>query len=288
MGLMRRVESRLEKSMGAAPQNTPPNAPKSGRSKKEPPFVQPGELASALVEEMEERKKSASGRALVCNSYTVYLRPRDYDHLAEDIEEVEDKLYGKLEKHIGKKRYSMAGELSIVLVQDPELPPGKFGVRAEFADSPQPVDQAVPAAPAAEPYLPEAVDPVGATFMPVLDPSVEAEALAAPAIETPAARAEAKDVIVVRSGSRVRDFAQNRVVIGRGRDTDFRLDDPNVSRRHASLYVDHGILMVQDLESTNGTMVNGYPVTKTVLRPSDVLVIGDCRITAEARLSDEA
>jgi len=38
-----------------------------------------------------------------------------------------------------------------------------------------------------------------------------------------------------------------------------------------------------DLGSTNGTMVNGYPVSSTVVRPGDVIVIGDCRITVEAR-----
>jgi len=41
--------------------------------------------------------------------------------------------------------------------------------------------------------------------------------------------------------------------------------------------------MIEDLGSTNGTMVNGYPVTTTVVRPGDVVVIGDCRITVEAR-----
>jgi pSer/pThr/pTyr-binding forkhead associated (FHA) protein len=81
----------------------------------------------------------------------------------------------------------------------------------------------------------------------------------------------------------MREFNQGRVVVGRARDADFRVDDPNVSRRHAAFFWEDGRIMVQDLESTNGTMVNGYPVSTTVLRPSDVVVIGDCRITVETR-----
>jgi pSer/pThr/pTyr-binding forkhead associated (FHA) protein len=61
------------------------------------------------------------------------------------------------------------------------------------------------------------------------------------------------------------------------------VDDPNVSRRHAAIYWAEGRVVVEDLGSTNGTMVNGYPVTNTVLRPNDVVAIGDCRITVETR-----
>ena len=61
------------------------------------------------------------------------------------------------------------------------------------------------------------------------------------------------------------------MILGRGKDADFRVDDPNVSRRHAAIYWNDGRLMVEDLGSTNGTMVNGYPVTSTVLRPKDVV-----------------
>ena len=41
--------------------------------------------------------------------------------------------------------------------------------------------------------------------------------------------------------------------------------------------------MIEDLGSTNGTMVNGYPISSTVLPPGDVIVVGDCRITVETR-----
>ncbi len=73
------------------------------------------------------------------------------------------------------------------------------------------------------------------------------------------------------------------MIVGRGRDVDFRVEDPNVSRRHAVIFWAEGRVMIEDLGSTNGTMVNGYPISTTVVRPGDVIAIGDCRITVEPR-----
>jgi pSer/pThr/pTyr-binding forkhead associated (FHA) protein len=73
------------------------------------------------------------------------------------------------------------------------------------------------------------------------------------------------------------------VVLGRGKEADLRIDDPNVSRKHAAVYWNNGRLMLDDLGSTNGTLVNGYPVTSTVLRPGDVVALGDSRLTVDSK-----
>ncbi len=93
----------------------------------------------------------------------------------------------------------------------------------------------------------------------------------------------ARQTIVLRAGNREREFTQGRVIIGRSRDVDFRIDDPNVSRRHAAVFWSEGRIVVEDLDSTNGTMVNGYPVSSTAIRTGDKIVIGDCHITVETR-----
>jgi hypothetical protein len=93
----------------------------------------------------------------------------------------------------------------------------------------------------------------------------------------------ARETIVIRSGNRVREFSQGRVIIGRAREADFRIDNPDVSRRHAALYWSNGKIVLEDLGSTNGTMVNGYPISNTVISPNDVVVIGDCRMNVDAR-----
>jgi hypothetical protein len=93
----------------------------------------------------------------------------------------------------------------------------------------------------------------------------------------------AGEAIVLRVNGQVHDFPQGKVVIGRSHDVDLRIDHADVSRRHALIYWSEGSIVVKDLGSTNGTMVNGYPIDSTVVRPTDSIRIGNSNITAEPR-----
>jgi pSer/pThr/pTyr-binding forkhead associated (FHA) protein len=66
----------------------------------------------------------------------------------------------------------------------------------------------------------------------------------------------------------------SRFVIGRSRDADLMLDDPNVSRRHAELRRQEGAWVVADLASTNGVKVNGRRVAEQALNPGDEITVG--------------
>ncbi len=66
----------------------------------------------------------------------------------------------------------------------------------------------------------------------------------------------------------------NRILIGRSRDADLTLDDPNVSRRHAELRREGGAWIVADLGSTNGVKVNGHRVHEQPLAPGDEITLG--------------
>jgi FHA domain len=68
---------------------------------------------------------------------------------------------------------------------------------------------------------------------------------------------------------------QGELLIGRHHDCDVVLLDPAVSRRHARLFFRDGTWVLQDLVSTNGTIVNGDRVGRCELRPGDHLVLGD-------------
>ena len=64
------------------------------------------------------------------------------------------------------------------------------------------------------------------------------------------------------------------VVLGRGQDADIRLDDELVSRRHCALTFDGVDVTVKDLGSTNGTFVDGSPVSDSKLEDHNRLQIG--------------
>ncbi|HXK26485.1 MAG TPA: DUF4388 domain-containing protein [Myxococcota bacterium] len=71
---------------------------------------------------------------------------------------------------------------------------------------------------------------------------------------------------------------EGSVIIGRSREADLRLADPDTSRRHAKIVCESGRFTVQDLVSTNGTWVNGARVDEHVLKPGDRLEIGSQEI----------
>ena len=69
--------------------------------------------------------------------------------------------------------------------------------------------------------------------------------------------------------------AQEQLLIGRHPSCDVIVPAATVSRRHAQLTFRDGGWTVQDLESTNGTRVNGQPVGRCRLRPGDQLRLAD-------------
>jgi hypothetical protein len=69
--------------------------------------------------------------------------------------------------------------------------------------------------------------------------------------------------------------AADELLLGRDRSCAVVLDDPTVSRRHAHLRYRDGAWIVRDLGSTNGTTVNGASVTRSQLRPGDLVAFGD-------------
>jgi hypothetical protein len=66
----------------------------------------------------------------------------------------------------------------------------------------------------------------------------------------------------------------DQLLVGRSRASDVVLSDPEVSRRHAQLRFRDGKWILEDLQSRNGTTVNGVRVGRCELRPGDRLVIG--------------
>ena len=70
------------------------------------------------------------------------------------------------------------------------------------------------------------------------------------------------------------DAGPRTYLIGRSRSCDIVLPDPAVSRRHALLSVRGDRCSIRNLASTNGTQVNGRPVSTAVLHAGDVVWFG--------------
>jgi pSer/pThr/pTyr-binding forkhead associated (FHA) protein len=70
--------------------------------------------------------------------------------------------------------------------------------------------------------------------------------------------------------------------IGRAADNDIRIDDHTVSGHHAKIVTFFNASYIEDLDSTNGTFVNGQRVTKRTLNPNDVIQVGHHRLMIES------
>jgi len=68
------------------------------------------------------------------------------------------------------------------------------------------------------------------------------------------------------------------LVVGRGRSADLVLAEPTISRSHAAIGFDAQGFFVQDLGSTNGTMVNGGKAERTLLKDGDVIQMGKLKL----------
>lgn len=306
MGLMRRAESRIERTFEGM----------FGRRSKA--YVHPPDLAAKLVKEMESTKRVSVSHTYVGNVYTVFLCSEDRRELGPLEEHLREELAAHLEEHARTAGYSLVGPVRVRMETDPDLKLGRFGIRAEVTESPvdEPLPPIVVRPPAADhqpglrwdPGVSDRPSDAAAPVQPPLGAGMQADAglaaaggpgpaslgaagkpLARPASsETQSIPANvardldlARQVIVLREGSRKREFHKTRIVLGRSRECDFPLDDANVSRRHAVIYWETGTPFLKDLESTNGTLLNGRPVTSGQLADGDVLTLGGTPITIE-------
>lgn len=68
--------------------------------------------------------------------------------------------------------------------------------------------------------------------------------------------------------------------IGRGESSDITIQNKFVSTHHARIFPQGGQWVVEDLGSTNGTILNGAPVrTAQPIKPGDILMVGDTQLT---------
>src|SRR4051794_25234793 len=94
-----------------------------------------------------------------------------------------------------------------------------------------------------------------------------------------------KIVAGAREGLNVPLPAREPLVIGR-KEGDLLLEDLLVSGRHCQVFARNGDFVLQDLGSTNGTMVDGRLVREIVLKPGNEIAIGSTRLILFTGASD--
>jgi len=231
--------------------------------------VRPVEIARRLAREMEEHKSLSLSRTYVPNEYRVFLSARDRARFGEYEEALRTELVGYLLEHARREQLVLTSRPIVEFETDDRLRLGEFGIQTRAtAVPPQHADEE--AVHAGEPPA----ESSGRTMV-----YSTAGRVAEPLEER--ARSRSYTALLLMGGKRL-VVGPAGATLGRSRQCDVVLDDPNVSRTHAEIRPRGGSWVLSDHGSTNGASINGRRIDgPEVLKPGDEIELGTSLITFE-------
>jgi hypothetical protein len=224
--------------------------------------VQPVELARKLAKEMDDYKMVSVSQVYAPNEYVVYLSPGDRDQFESYEPALIKELEQYLNEHGRREGYVLLSRPQVSFETDDDLEVGLFGIANRMIQREGPDKE------------PEAAAEPGATRIYRATP-VETEAASA---EELGVEPEPEPPATLSIGSKVHELEKDTAVIGRSKESDIRVSDPNVSRRHAEIRQDGSTFWIVDLDSTNGVSVNGRAVKRAKLDHEDRITLGSTEL----------
>jgi hypothetical protein len=219
--------------------------------------VQPVEIARKLAKEMDAHKTASVQRVYVPNEYTVWLCPDDYERFKDYESSLAQELSGHLLEHARHQDFDLLTRPVVNLDQDERLRLGEFGIQTRLVRPPQ--RQGAEATQGEQ----------GHTMVYSATQAQKAKSKRRP----DAAYSETRAIVSVDDRRYVLDGPT--ATLGRSKEADCIIDDPNISRRHAELRRSSvGDWQIVDLNSTNGVKVNGRRVANARLSPGDEITLG--------------
>jgi hypothetical protein len=226
--------------------------------------VQPVELARKLAKEMDDHRSVSVSRVYVPNEYTVYLAPADREQFESYEDSLKLELQEYLAEHARRESYALLSSPKVLLETDDDLAIGEFGIATRMT---QPKSSSEPAPEAGATMIYKPKTPVQQTE------AVSAEELGM----------EREVVALIANGER-HEITKRRSTIGRSKECDVQIPDPNISRRHAELTQEGATYWVVDLDSTNGIEVDGKRTKRAKLSDGDTFKMGSTEITFSREL----
>jgi hypothetical protein len=231
--------------------------------------LQPIQLQRRIERAMEGERLTTSDRTLVPNRFVVHLNPTDLADFGEMTSRLASELADSALSFARAHRYTVVDRPRVDLLADPTVLRTDIRVDARFAEPIPGRSSHAPVALAAEAAAETPSDEP--------DPS-EPRHYTVPRPRTPRAVLRVFD-----PDGRVREVPVEggSLTIGRAIDNDLVAVDGRVSRHHGRIVGRRGTLVYEDLGSTNGSRVNGEPVTEVVLGVGDRLEVGDTALVVE-------
>jgi hypothetical protein len=220
--------------------------------------LQPVQLAKRVIRTMESHQTISLAKTFVPNSYVVSLAPRDFAQFEQYRRSLERDLAEAVLGAARDRGFTLLAFPTVEIERDEEVAPGDLRVSCALVDASG--DEVEPAS--------RALGAVEAGHTMVLDRDAALR-------ERPRAPKAALEIVTER---RRVDLGPGSLAIGRDPENEIVLDDRRVSRKHAEVRLRLGRYTLYDLQSTNGTYVNGRRVAEVVLGDGDRISIGGSEI----------
>jgi pSer/pThr/pTyr-binding forkhead associated (FHA) protein len=88
-------------------------------------------------------------------------------------------------------------------------------------------------------------------------------------------------VLSVGMTGRTQELKAEKTTIGRVEDNTFQIAEPSVSSHHCEVVLKGNEVLVRDLNSTNGTFINGEKITESIIKPGQILRLGQIEMRLE-------
>jgi Protein of unknown function (DUF3662)/FHA domain len=228
--------------------------------------IHPVEIAKALTKQMDEGRMVSISRTYAPNDFTVHLSKEDTESIRAYQASLKDELIQYASTHAENKNYHLMTPPRIRFETEDTLRFGEFGVTAKLTGGDGPREKGAPQ------------DTSGQTRIFRTEESSGGELDQGTAtISADEARRHglAREIVEVVLGDEKHQLeGRGPWSVGRSQDNDIVIHDPNVSRRHARISRADNGFVVEDLGSTNGTLLDGAPIDRERIEGGDELTFG--------------
>lgn len=227
--------------------------------------IQPADIGKKLERAMLSNQRASVGSRLVPNAYVVRLHPKDYAQVSDFSAGLSRQMESWLSQVATQHKFTVLDRITVILQEDEVVRQRNPIIDATITDN------ARSKAPASR---------RAASRPPIPQRSVDATA----AYEV-APRREMREVSFQMQATSGRFAGQSFTLttggstIGRSPDNTIVLDASDVSRHHARIERSGNHLRIHDLNSTNGTRVNGEAIHISDIQPGDEIRIGGQTLT---------